>query len=64
MVGGQRQYIYRKTVQENGDGDILRKQYFPRAQMEQRRELLTDLIVVRAVAGERDQQMTRPWKLF
>jgi hypothetical protein len=51
-------------VQENADDDILRKRYFPKAHMEERRELLTDLIVVRAVAGERDQQMTRLWKLF
>jgi hypothetical protein len=56
--------VYRKIVEENGDDDLLTKQYFPRSQTEERRELLTDLIVVRAVAGERDQQMTRPWKLF
>jgi hypothetical protein len=53
-VGAKDQYVYRKTVQENGDDDILTKQYFPRAHThtEERRELLTGVIVVRADTNE------------
>jgi hypothetical protein len=40
------------TVLENADDDILTKQYFHRAHTEERRELETGLIVVRANGGQ------------
>jgi hypothetical protein len=50
------------------DNDILTKQYFPRDRTEEKRELLTVLIIVKAntsaVGEERDQQMSGPWILF
>ncbi len=54
-MGAKEQYVYRKTVQDNADDDILSKQYFPKAHThtEERRELLTGMIVVRADTNER-----------
>ncbi len=58
---------------ENADNNILTKQYFPKAYTEEKRELDTGLIVVRADIGkqfgereiekERDQQIGGPFKL-
>jgi hypothetical protein len=44
--------LYRKSVQENLDDHILTKQYFSRAHTEERRELETGLIVVKANNGQ------------
>ncbi len=56
-------------MQENVDGNILTKQYFPRAHTEARIELETGLIIARANSGhqfgaERDQQTTGVWNLL
>jgi hypothetical protein len=61
--------MYRKTVRENVDDDILTQQYFPGAHLEERIELETGLIIVRVNSGqrfgaERDQQTTEVWKFL
>jgi hypothetical protein len=62
--------LYKKTEWENADNNILTKQYFPRAYTEEKRELDTGLIVVRANCGqqfggrERYQQTRWPWRFF
>ncbi len=55
--------VYRKTVEENADDHILTKQYFPRAHREERRELKTGLIVVRANSGQLFDRERVDWDL-
>jgi hypothetical protein len=52
-VGAKDQYVYRKTVQENGDDDILSKLYLPKAHTHtEKKTELTGMIVVRADTNE------------
>ncbi len=58
----QAETLYRKMVGENGDDNILTKQYFPRAHTEERKEWETGLIPVGAnsnqvVGVEREQHI-------
>ncbi len=60
--------LYRKTVKENVDSNLLTKQYFLRTHTEEEnRKLVWTLYTAKPIAAsgwrKRDQQTTGPWKL-